>query len=89
MDKRLVFFIDFTILALGLVYEPLKGIGALSLSSDYYSQIMLIPLVSAYLVYLDRKIIFVNPGVYPLNGLSLMGIGAVVYVFACYISLHK
>jgi exosortase len=81
MDKKFLIFAAFTLLALAMVFEPLKGLLNSAARSDYYSHIVLIPLVSAYLFFQGRKIIFSKPGpIYPL-ALALSTFGAALYSF--------
>ena len=81
MDKRFLIFAAFTLLALAMVFEPLKDLLDSAARSDYYSHIMLIPLVSAYLFFQGRKIIFSKPGpIYPF-ALALSAFGAALYSF--------
>jgi len=79
MNRRLLILGMFTLLALGMVFGPLKDLMNSAVGVDSYSHIVLIPLVSAYLFYRDRKAVFSKPGpVYPL-ALVLLAIGAAVY----------
>jgi len=81
MDKKFLIFAAFTLLALGMVFEPLKELLNSAARSDYYSHIVLIPLVSAYLFFQGRKIIFSKPGpIYPF-ALALSAFGAALYSF--------
>jgi len=71
----------FTLLALGMVFGPLKDLMNSPVGIDSYSHIVLIPPVSAYLFYRNRRAIFSKPGpVYPL-ALGLLAIGAGLYSF--------
>ena len=79
MKKRILVFIGLTLLVIGLVFEPLKSLMGSAARGEYYSHIILIPLVSAYLIWQKRKEIFLTPGpIYPL-GLALAVCGAVIY----------
>ncbi len=53
-------FIGITLAALALVFEPLRGL-INSGRTDYYSHIVLIPLVSVYFTYTERKGLLGNP----------------------------
>ena len=71
----------FTLLALGMVFGPLKGLMNSAVGSDYYSHIVLIPLVSGYLFFRNRKAILSKPGpIYPLAS-ALLVFGAALYSF--------
>jgi len=55
MEKRFLGFIGLTLLAVALVFEPLKDLLESASRSEYYSHIILIPCVTGYLIYLKRK----------------------------------
>ena len=80
MDRKFLIFWAFTLLAVGLVFDPLKDLTATR--GEYYSHIVLIPLVSGFLVYQKRRDIFSRPeAIYPfalviiVPGAALYGIG--------------
>ncbi len=82
MDKRFLMFIGFTLAGLALVFEPLRDLMDSAQRSDYYSHIVLIPLVTGYLIYSKRKDLLGNPspsygmgGILILIGLALYGLG--------------
>jgi exosortase len=81
VDKRLLAFVGFTIAALALVFEPLRGLIRFASRSDYYSHIVLIPLVTGYLIYSRRKELLGNPS--PAYGMGLVGVfgGIALYLF--------
>jgi len=84
MDKKFKIFVGLTLLALGMVFEPLKDLMNSATRGDYYSHIVLIPLVSAYLFFQNRKDIFSKPGpIYPF-ALALSAFGAALYIFGSY-----
>ena len=84
MDKKFLIFAAFTLLALGMVFEPLKNLMNSAARGEYYSHIMLIPLVSTYLFFQDRKDIFSKPGPnYPF-ALALSAFGGALYIFGSY-----
>jgi len=81
MDKKFLIFAAFTLLALGMVWGPLKELMNSAARGEYYSHIVLIPLVSAYLFFQNRKDIFSKPGaIYPF-ALALSAFGAALYIF--------
>src|SRR5208337_3102312 len=81
MDRRLLILGMFTLLALGMVFGPLKGLLNSAVGSDYYSHIVLIPLVSGYLFFRNRKAILSKAGpIYPLAS-ALLVFGAALYSF--------
>jgi exosortase len=67
--------------ALGVILKPLGDLMLSASRSDYYSHIVLIPLVTAYLLYQKRREIFLAPErVHPL-GLILAFCGAALFGF--------
>lgn len=72
MDKRFLAFTGFTIVALALVFEPVRDLLESASRSDYYSHIVLIPLVTGYLVYTRRRELLGTPS--PAYGMGLAGI---------------
>ncbi len=84
MNNRFLIFVAVTLLALGMVFAPLKDLMSSAGRSDYYSHIVLIPLVSVYLFFQNRKDIFSKPGpIYPF-ALALSAFGAALYIFGSY-----
>ena len=87
------FFFLLFVLAFLMAYEPIKALYDSSSQREYYSHIVLIPLVCIYLVFQKRKIIFSErenkaiPGtVYSIPGITIAGIslllvGALLYFF--------
>ena len=81
MDKKFLIFAAFTLLALGMVCEPLKNLMNSAARGEYYSHIVLIPLVSIYLFFQNRKDIFSKTEpIYPL-ALAVLAFGAGLYSF--------
>jgi len=72
MDKRFLVFIGFTIVALALVFEPLRDLMQSTSRREFYSHIVLIPLVTGYLVYIRRSELLGNPS--PAYGMGLAGV---------------
>ena len=60
MARRNLSFVLFGILCIATFRVPLITLVSFSFEYVHYSHILLIPLVSAYLIYLDRRKIFVN-----------------------------
>ena len=78
MTKKHWYFSLSLLVAISLAVPPLARLGV-SFSSDYYSHIPLIPLVSAYLFYQRRKT-FVDVSNYePRWGLAMAGMGFLLY----------
>ena len=55
--KHLIFFL-FCVLAFLMAYAPIKALYDSASQREYYSHIVLIPLVSIYLVFQKRKLVF-------------------------------
>lgn len=66
--KHLIFFL-FVVLAMLMAYGPIKALYDSASQREYYSHIVLIPLVSIYLVFQKRKLVF--PGQEEMNGQAL------------------
>jgi len=80
LDKRFLAFAGFTLVALALVFEPLRDLIGSTSRSEFYSHIILIPLVTGYLVYTKKKELLGNPcPSYVLGGILAAG-GVVLYL---------
>ena len=88
MDKRFLVFIGFTLVALALVFEPLRDLMDSAKRSDYYSHIILIPCVTGYLIYLKRKEILENPSPSYVFGGILAASGAALYLVGINQGVH-
>ena len=64
-----------------MAYTPLRNLLANAERSDYYSHILLIPLVSGFFFYTGRKKIFSNLKYSYSTGIPLLIIGVLLYVF--------
>lgn len=80
-NKRNIFLFSFSIIALLMFYGPLKDLLRSSLHSDYYSHIVLIPLISGYLIYSKRKILTPKLGFSYKWGTILIVVGLSLYWF--------
>jgi exosortase len=60
-------------------WEPLSELYSLTQKQSHYSHLFLIPLVSLYVFYLNRKIILASREWSPLSGLFMVGLGAIGY----------
>jgi exosortase len=60
-------------------WQPLVALYSLTQEQTHYSHILLIPWVSAYVFYLNRKAILASWEWSPLPGLILVGLGAIGY----------
>jgi len=90
MNQRHLFFILFFVLAILMAYAPIKALYDSASQSEYYSHIVLIPLVSIYLVFQKRKLVFSkqentegrgarSPRNDRIAGISLLLAGALLY----------
>lgn len=80
--RRIILFLVFSVLVLGIFYGPLTALLKMSSRSELYSHIVLIPLVSGYFLYQKRKAVFPEmeygwfPGtLFLLSGIFLFFIG--------------
>jgi exosortase len=80
INRKNIFFLIFSVAALWMVYRPISNLVLSSPNREYYSHIVLIPLISAYLLYTERKRIFSNHSYSLKWGLSLMALGMIVFV---------
>ncbi|MFZ5998413.1 MAG: exosortase/archaeosortase family protein [Nitrospirota bacterium] len=80
---RLMLFLCFNIALAMLFREPLYRLAALSRTSELYSHIPLVPLISGYLVYLRRKEIFSHVDYSPAAGGVPTAIASILYI-ACF-----
>ncbi len=78
--NRYWWFLLFNVLLAVAFFGPLRDLMRISLSSDYDTYIPLIPFISAYLMYLNRKTIFSEQGS-SVVGLLTVGIGILSLVF--------
>ena len=63
-------------------WQPLASLFSLTQQQEHYSHIVLIPWLSLYVLYLDRKAIFASTEWSPWLGLLVIGLGALGYWFA-------
>ena len=73
-------FLLSTATALWMVYPALKDLLRSSQQGELYSHIALIPFVSAYLFYVNRKTIFSDPRYSYVPGIALSVIGLILYL---------
>jgi exosortase len=80
LTKRNILFALLTIVAGGMIYTPLRDLLENPVRSEYYSHILLIPVVSGFFLFMGRKEIFSNPKYYHSIGIPLLIIGVLLYV---------
>lgn len=79
LNRRNVLFIFLSIVAILMIYGPLKELLGNVDHSGYYSHILLIPLISGYFIYAKRKILFSDLKHSSFAGIILLGIGILFY----------
>jgi len=79
LNTRNIVFLLFAALALIMAYTPIKALYS-SNKSEYYSHIALIPLVSIYLVYINRKEIFAKVNYLFVVGIPVLLLGIALFL---------
>jgi exosortase len=77
---RNILFLFFNVVTIIMFYAPMRDLIVLSLHNEYYSHIILIPLISGYFIYLRRKAIFSDINYSYIAGIILVIIGSVLYL---------
>jgi exosortase len=80
LNQRNAFFLLFFIMAFLMTYAPIKALYQSSSNREYYSHLALIPLVSLYLFYQGRRVIFAEQKYSFRVGTPLLLIGALLYL---------
>ena len=79
MTVKNIYFLFSTIIMIAIYYPSLRELAALSLSYDeLYSHIVLIPLISIYFMFTERKNIFSSPGSSSAAGIPLIILGSML-----------
>ena len=81
VNKRNIIFLFLTVVAALMMYMPLRALFSSAVRRDYYSHILLIPLVSGYFMYLRRKQIFPDAGNSFGSGIILVMVGILLYFY--------
>jgi exosortase len=79
---RNILFLLFNILFLVIYRAPIKALLTLSINNGYYSYIILIPLISLCLVFLDRKNIFFNTNYSFIPGAAIISLGVLLSIIS-------
>ena len=79
LNTRNIVFLLFAAVALIMAYTPIKALYS-SNKSEYYSHIALIPLVSIYLVYINRKEIFAKVNYLFVVGIPVLLLGIALFL---------
>jgi exosortase len=77
-----LWFVCFSVLALVTFWAPLGTLVSVSLQDDRYSHVLLIPIISASLVYLERRAVFSSPRYCLSIGAPLLAGGVAFFSFA-------
>src|SRR3989337_729478 len=80
LHPRNFLFILFSIIVFMIFYVPLRDLWVLSSDDELYSHIFLIPLISAYFIYLKRREIFQDVSYSFSAGLVVLITGGLLYV---------
>ncbi|HUL37079.1 MAG TPA: hypothetical protein VLW47_05310, partial [Thermodesulfobacteriota bacterium] len=78
-NKRNMGFVFLSLVAILMIYGPLRGLLRSEEDRELYSHILYIPLISAYFVYEKRKILFSDLEYSSLPGMILMAMGILFY----------
>ena len=79
LNTRNIVFLLFAAVALIMAYTPIKALYS-SNKSEYYSHIALIPLVSIYMVYINRKEIFAKVNYLFVVGIPVLLLGIALFL---------
>jgi exosortase len=82
MMKRNILYILLMLASLGVFYGPLRQLLGLSLHNELYSHIPLIPLVSGFFLYWDRKSIFSHVEYSFVAGATTVAMGVMLGIAA-------
>jgi exosortase len=82
-NTRNILFLGLSVVAVWMVYTPLRDLLTSATQSEYYSHILLIPLVSGYFIYTGRKTIFATLKYSYTVGIPLLLTGILFYIFGC------
>jgi exosortase len=85
--KRTALFLAFVAVAGVIFYGPFREVMRAAMRSDYYSHIVLIPFVSAYLLFVRRKEIFAEIEYAFVPGAAVAGVGVLLYGLALAVPL--
>lgn len=82
LRRRSLYFLVFWLLTLAAFAGPLRALIGLSFRHDYYAHILLVPLISFGLIFLERGKIFGSPQSSLRMGASLFVVALIVYAIA-------
>jgi len=73
-------FLLFTLIVLALFYDPLRQLVNVAFAYAHNSHLILIPGISAYLIFINRKRVFSNTHPYPFLGTLILLAGFLFYL---------
>lgn len=79
INKRNVTFIFLSVVAISMIYGPVRELLRNVDHREYYSHILFIPLISGYFIYAKRKILFSDLEYSSVPGIILFVIGILFY----------
>ena len=74
-------FLVFWTLSVIVFWPVLSNLARLSLNERLYAHIVLIPIISVGLIYINRKSVFLDSASYPRAGVPLLVAGMVLYLY--------
>ena len=80
VNKRNITFIFLSIVAILMIYGPLKELLRNTEHREYYSHILLIPFIAGYFIYEKRKVLFSNLEYSFIPGSILLTVGILFYI---------
>ena len=80
VNKRNIIFLFLSVMAFLMIYGPLRDLLRNTDHREYYSHILLIPLVSGYFIYEKRKTLFSNLEYSSVPGIILLVVGILFYI---------
>jgi exosortase len=78
-ERNHLLFLSLWLGSLAVCLVPLKAMAHLSMSDPRYSHLLVIPVISAALIYRNKESIFSRKTWYPKPGLALLAIAAVLF----------
>ena len=88
VNRRNGLFALACIVTMAIVYEPMRYLLFSSSHGEYYSHIIMIPFVSAFLIYLSRKEIFKDRIYSVKQGIPVILMGVIVYLLGRYFKVQ-
>ena len=79
LNLRNLYFLGSVILVLVIFYNPVTQLAALSFQSELYSHFFLIPVVSLYFMYMNRKAIFIETSYSLKTGVPIILAGILIF----------